>query len=143
MYLIIDNDLCQSIENAARRGVDVKTIVPHVPDKRLILEMTRSYYHRLMGAGVEIYEYAPGFIHAKSYLADDEYAMIGAINSTTAVSFTTSKTACGCTTAKVFRISSGIFSIRCRFLSRLRRRSPRSSCALSDPLSESLRRCCK
>lgn len=79
-YLIIDNDLCQSIENAALRGVDVRIIVPHIPDKKLIFGMTRSFYNRLMGAGVKIYEYEPGFIHAKSYLADDEYAMIGTIN---------------------------------------------------------------
>ena len=79
-YLIIDNDLCQSIEHAALRGVDVRIIVPHVPDKKLILEMTRSFYKRLTEAGVKIYEYEPGFIHAKSYLADDAYAMIGTIN---------------------------------------------------------------
>lgn len=79
-YLIIDNDLCQSIENAALRGVDVKIIVPHIPDKKLVFGMTQSFYKRLMDAGVQIYEYEPGFIHAKSYLADDEYAMIGTIN---------------------------------------------------------------
>lgn len=79
-YLIIDNDLCQSIENAALRGVEVKIIVPHIPDKKLVFSMTRSFYPRLMEAGVQIYEYAPGFIHAKSYLADDDYAMIGTIN---------------------------------------------------------------
>lgn len=79
-YLIIDNDLCLSIENAALRGVDVRIIVPHIPDKKLVFAMTRSFYKRLMDAGVHIYEYEPGFIHAKSYLADDEYAMIGTIN---------------------------------------------------------------
>lgn len=79
-YLIIDNELCQTIENAAIRGVDVRIITPHVPDKWLILEMTRSYYPRLIAAGVKIYEYEPGFIHAKCYLADDEIAMIGTIN---------------------------------------------------------------
>jgi len=79
-YLIIDNDLYQSIENAALRGVDVRIIVPHVPDKKIVFAMTRSFYPRLMKAGVKIYEYEPGFIHAKSYLADDEYAMIGTIN---------------------------------------------------------------
>ena len=68
------------MENTARRGVDVKVIVPHVPDKKLVLEMTRSYYKRLIGAGVQIYEYEPGFIHAKSYLADDDFGMIGTIN---------------------------------------------------------------
>lgn len=79
-YLIIDNELCQSIENAALRGVDVRIIVPHIPDKKLVFGMTRSFYHRLMKAGVRIYEYKPGFIHAKSYISDDEYAMIGTIN---------------------------------------------------------------
>lgn len=79
-YLIIDNDMCTSIENAAWRGVDVRIIVPHIPDKKLIFGMTQSFYHRFMKAGVKIYEYEPGFIHAKSYLADDIYAMIGTIN---------------------------------------------------------------
>lgn len=79
-YLILDNDLCTSIESAALRGVDVRIIVPHIPDKKLIFQMTKSFYHRLMNAGVKIYEYEPGFIHAKSYIADDDYAMIGTIN---------------------------------------------------------------
>ena len=79
-YLIIDNELCVSIENAALRGVDVRIIVPHIPDKKIVFGMTRSFYHRLMKAGVKIYEYEPGFIHAKSYVADDAYAMIGTIN---------------------------------------------------------------
>ena len=79
-YLIIDNDLCVSIENAALRGVDVRIIVPHIPDTKLVFGMTQSFYPRLMAAGVRIYEYEPGFIHAKSYLADGDTAMIGTIN---------------------------------------------------------------
>ena len=79
-YLIIDNDLCVSIENAALRGVDVRIIVPHIPDKKLVFSMTRSFYPRLMAAGVRIYEYTDGFIHAKSYVADGKCAMIGTIN---------------------------------------------------------------
>lgn len=79
-YLIMDNDLCQSIENAALRGVDIKIITPYVPDKRIVQAMSRSYYHRLSNAGVEIYEYKPGFIHAKSYVADGKIAVIGTIN---------------------------------------------------------------
>ena len=79
-YLIIDNDLCTSIESAALRGVDVRIIVPHIPDKKLVFGMTKNFYHRLMKSGVKIYEYEPGFIHAKSYIADDEVAMIGTIN---------------------------------------------------------------
>lgn len=79
-YLIIDSELCCAIEYAAMRGVDVRIIVPHVPDKKLVFEMTQCYYERLMKAGVKIYEYEPGFIHAKCYLADDDTAMIGTIN---------------------------------------------------------------
>ncbi len=79
-YLIIDNDLCCAIENTALRGVDVRIIVPHVPDKKMVFTMTRSFYPRLIAAGVKIYEYTPGFIHAKSYVADGKYAMIGTIN---------------------------------------------------------------
>lgn len=79
-YLIIDNDLCTSIENAALRGVDVRIIVPHIPDKKIVFGMTRSFYKRLMDVGVKIYEYEPGFIHAKTCIVDDEYVMIGTIN---------------------------------------------------------------
>ena len=79
-YLIIDNELCRSIENAALRGVDVRIILPHVPDKKLVSGMTKSFYHRLIKSGVKIYEYEPGFIHAKSYIVDDDYAMIGTVN---------------------------------------------------------------
>ncbi|MBE6595088.1 MAG: cardiolipin synthase [Ruminococcaceae bacterium] len=79
-YLIIDNELCSTLEQAALRGVAVKIILPHIPDKRLIFSMSRSYYPRLLSAGVEVYEYEPGFIHAKSYLADDTTAIIGTVN---------------------------------------------------------------
>ena len=79
-YLIIDNELCQTIENAALRGVDVRIITPHIPDKKLIFTMTRSHYSRLMNVGVKIYEYEPGFVHAKAYLSDDKYAIVGTIN---------------------------------------------------------------
>lgn len=79
-YLIIDNDLCTSIENASLRGVDVRIVLPHIPDKKLIFLMSRSYYSRLMNVGVKIYEYEKGFVHAKTYIADDEYAMVGTIN---------------------------------------------------------------
>ncbi len=79
-YLIIDNDLCCAIENTALRGVDVRIIVPHIPDKKMVFTMTKSFYNRLLAAGVRIYEYTPGFIHAKCCVADGEYAMIGTIN---------------------------------------------------------------
>ena len=79
-YLIIDNELAESIKNAALRGIDVRIIVPHIPDKKLIFLMTRSYYKELIDAGVKIYEYEPGFIHAKTYLCDDEIAIVGSMN---------------------------------------------------------------
>lgn len=79
-YLIIDNDTCQSLESAAMRGVDVRIILPHVPDKKIVFDMGKSFYARLHRVGVKIYEYEPGFIHAKNYLVDDKYAMVGSIN---------------------------------------------------------------
>ena len=79
-YLIIDNDMCLALEKAAIKGVDVRIIVPHIPDKKIVFEMTKTFYERLMKAGVKIYEYELGFVHAKSYLVDDETAMIGTIN---------------------------------------------------------------
>lgn len=79
-YFIVDNELCQSIENTALRGVKVTLLVPHIPDKKMVFNMTKSFYPRLTKAGVEIYEYTPGFIHAKMYVADGKYAVIGTVN---------------------------------------------------------------
>ena len=79
-YLIMDNDLCNSIESASLRGVDVRIIVPHIPDKKIVFGITKSFYSRLLKAGVKIYQYTPGFIHAKNYLVDDVYGLVGTIN---------------------------------------------------------------
>ncbi len=79
-YLIIDNTMCLALENASLRGVDVRIVVPKIPDKKLVYEMTKAVCERLMKAGVKIYEYAPGFIHQKSYLSDGRCAMIGTVN---------------------------------------------------------------
>ncbi len=79
-YLIIDNDLCQTLEDAALRGVDVRIIMPRIPDKKIVFTISQSFYDRLMKAGVKIYKYEPGFVHAKAYLIDDIYAMVGTIN---------------------------------------------------------------
>ncbi len=79
-YLIIDNNLVQALENAALRGVDVRIITPHIPDKQMVFAITRSFYSRLLDAGVKIFEYEPGFIHAKNYLADGDTAIVGTIN---------------------------------------------------------------
>lgn len=79
-YLIVDNEMMKTIENAALRGIDVRIIIPHIPDKKLIFEMTKSSYQLLIKSNVKIYEYEPGFIHAKSYISDDNLGMIGTIN---------------------------------------------------------------
>ncbi len=79
-YLIIDNKLTNALTSAARRGVDVRIITPHVPDKKIIFSITRSSYHALQKAGVKIFEYAKGFIHSKQVLCDDELGILGTIN---------------------------------------------------------------
>ena len=79
-YLVLDDFLRASLCQAAMRGVDVRIITPGIPDKKLIYRATRANYAPLMKAGVKIYEYTPGFIHAKSMLCDDECAVVGTIN---------------------------------------------------------------
>ncbi len=79
-YLIIDYNMANALRSAAFRGVDVRIVTPHIPDKKMILTMTRSNYPFLMEAGVRIYEYTPGFIHAKGLIADDKTAFVGTIN---------------------------------------------------------------
>ena len=65
---------------AAKRGVDVRIVTHGVPDKKIIYRLTRSNYDHLLKAGVRIFEYTPGFIHAKSYICDDEIGVVGTIN---------------------------------------------------------------
>ena len=79
-YLIIDFDLTEALTAAARRGVDVRIITPGVADKKIIKVMTKSSYRYLIGAGVKIYEFTPGFIHEKLMVSDDECAIVGTIN---------------------------------------------------------------
>lgn len=79
-YLIIDNKLTNALTSAVKRGVDVRIITPHVPDKKIIFGITRSSYKALQQAGVKIYEYEKGFIHSKQVLCDDEIGILGTIN---------------------------------------------------------------
>nr|WP_067195114.1 cardiolipin synthase [Streptococcus sp. DD10] len=79
-YLIIDYDLTEDIRNAALRGVDVRIVTPHIPDKKLIQLVTRGAYRDLLEAGVKIFEYTPGFIHSKNVVSDDDFAVVGTIN---------------------------------------------------------------
>ena len=79
-YLILDDEMRTALCQAAVRGVDVRIVTPSIPDKKLIFRMTRANYEILMKAGVKIYEYTPGFIHAKSVLCDGKTAVVGTIN---------------------------------------------------------------
>ena len=79
-YLIIDNEMITALTNAARKGVDVKIVTPGIPDKKVVKACTVSFYGELLESGVEIYEYTPGFIHAKICLVDDNLATVGTIN---------------------------------------------------------------
>ncbi|GLC32464.1 cardiolipin synthase [Clostridium omnivorum] len=79
-YLIIDNEMKSALCMAAKRGVDVRIVTPGIPDKKIVYRLTRSNYAPLLKAGVKIYEYSPGFLHAKSYVCDDEFAVVGTIN---------------------------------------------------------------
>lgn len=79
-YLIIDDATNTVLCNAAKSGVDVRIITPHIPDKRYVFEVTRAHYPPLLDAGVKIYEYTPGFMHAKNFVVDDRFASVGTVN---------------------------------------------------------------
>lgn len=79
-YLIVEYSIIEALCNAAKRGVDVRIVTPHIPDKKTIFLMTRSSYEPLLNSGVKIYEYKPGFIHAKTFLCDDLYGVVGTVN---------------------------------------------------------------
>lgn len=79
-YLIISDEMIRELTTAAKRGIDVRIITPGIPDKKLVFEVTRSYYGQLVDAGVRVYEYTPGFIHAKQCVSDGEVATVGTIN---------------------------------------------------------------
>ncbi len=79
-YLIIDNELLVALGAAAKSGVDVCIITPHISDNVFVHATTRAYYRQLIESGVKIFEYTPGFIHAKSFVVDDRYATVGTIN---------------------------------------------------------------
>lgn len=79
-YLVLDQELENALTNAAKRGVDVRIITPHIPDKKYVYVVTRSNYTPLLKAGISVYEYTLGFIHAKNVCSDDKIATIGSIN---------------------------------------------------------------
>ena len=79
-YLIIDNELVTALTLAAKSGLDIRIVTPHIPDKWYVHLLTRAYYQQLIEAGIKIYEYTPGFIHSKTFVADDELGVVGTIN---------------------------------------------------------------
>ena len=79
-YLIIDTDMINSLILATRRGVDVRLVVPGIPDKKIVYTLTSSYFNTLVKGGVKIYTYTPGFVHSKVFVADDEIATVGTVN---------------------------------------------------------------
>ena len=79
-YLILSSEMLTALTSAAKCGVDVRIITPHIPDKWYVHAVSRSHYQPLIEAGVKIYEYTPGFIHAKTFVVDDDYAVVGTIN---------------------------------------------------------------
>lgn len=79
-YLIPDYEMIKSLQNAAKSGVDVRLMMPGIPDKKLVYLIGQSYYEELVECGVKIYQYKPGFLHAKCFVCDDEIATVGSIN---------------------------------------------------------------
>lgn len=79
-YLIIDNEMTTALTLAAKRGVDVRIVVPGIPDKKTAFELTKSFCPQLIKEGVKIYHYTPGFIHGKCFVCDDKVATVGTAN---------------------------------------------------------------
>ena len=79
-YLIIDEQMKQALCTAAKSGVDVRILTPGIPDKKTVNETTKAYYAYLLKNGVKVYEYTPGFLHAKTFLCDDLYGTVGSVN---------------------------------------------------------------
>ena len=79
-YVVIDYEMTRALSLAARRGVDVRLVVPAVPDKKIVYHLGKSYFPELIENGVRIYRFTPGFVHSKVFLADDRQAVVGSIN---------------------------------------------------------------
>ena len=79
-YLILDGEMETALKFAAQRGVDVRIILPGIPDKKIPYALAKTHYKSLLKSGVKIYEYTPGFVHAKVFSVDDKEAVVGTIN---------------------------------------------------------------
>lgn len=79
-YLLFDNEIQVALEMAAKRGVKITIVTPHIPDKPLVFAITRSYYDGLIKHGIRMMEYTGGFVHSKVFVSDDRVAVVGTIN---------------------------------------------------------------
>ena len=79
-YVVIDYEMTRALSLAARRGVDVRLVVPAVPDKKIVYALTKSYFPELIENGVKVYRFTPGFVHSKVFVADGRQAVVGSIN---------------------------------------------------------------
>ena len=79
-YFVVDQEMMRALCLAAGRGVDVRLVIPTIPDKKIVYQLTLSYLPELMENGVKVYKYAPGFVHSKSFVVDDRMAVVGSIN---------------------------------------------------------------
>ncbi len=79
-YLILDNETITTLTFAAKCGIEVVIIMPHIPDKWYAFALAHTYYEELIEAGVQIYEYTPGFVHAKVFVSDNDTAVVGTVN---------------------------------------------------------------
>ena len=79
-YLILDNEMITTLTRVAKTGIEVIIIMPHIPDKWYAFAVAKTYYKELIEAGVQIYEYTPGFVHANVFVSDDDTATVGTIN---------------------------------------------------------------
>lgn len=79
-YLILDNEMLDTLTHVAKTGIEVSIIMPYIPDKWYAFAVAKTFYKDLIQSGVQIYEFTPGFVHAKSFVSDDDTAVVGSIN---------------------------------------------------------------
>ncbi len=79
-YVILDQNMQSALTLAAQSGVDVRIMIPHIPDKKYVYILTKDYCRKLMKYGVKVYEYLPGFVHSKTFVSDDKSALVGTVN---------------------------------------------------------------
>ena len=79
-YFIVDEEIRNAIKLASKSGIDVRICLPHIPDKKVAFALAKDHYKEMLEAGVRIFEYTPGFVHSKTWLADDRIGFVGTIN---------------------------------------------------------------